>query len=89
MGTDTGGKAYPSRELIRTLRDIGESAPEATECLDLGMTLLDWFAGQALMAFGHRNISADLTDAQYALLAYDKAAAMVAEKRRRESDGDD
>jgi len=71
MTSDTGGSAFSS----------GVDAPGV---LIFGMTLLDWFAGQAL---GDQNVW-DCTQ-PYESLAKDSyaiAAAMIAEKRRREAD---
>lgn len=71
---DTGGPAFPCEE-IRTPDGKGW-VPGAS-----GMTLLDWFAGQALAIFADNRVdpSADVL----ARAAYDAAEAMLAEKRRR------
>lgn len=72
---DTGGPAYPYM-----LAHIEQ--PHAA-----GMTLLDHFAGQALAGWSeshHRmNPFPDCADGM-ARVAYNIAAAMLAEKRRRE-----
>lgn len=76
---DDGGPAFPTHHRF----DKGASA--INEWTD-GMTLLDYFAGQAitgLLANDERSGS----PTEFALDAYLFAAAMIAEKRRRESDG--
>lgn len=56
-----------------------------------GVTLLDWFAGQALLGIWasdgpvYVNKLADCNLVTRAETAYRQAAAMIAEKRRRES----
>lgn len=68
MTTDNGGPAYP-------VPDDGSE----------GMTLLDWFAGQALVGLmTSQHTDANATEEAFAGDAYAQAAAMVAEKRRRE-----
>lgn len=95
---DTGGAAHPGRIEAddymardpraewREFRDSGDSASWP------GMTLLDWFAGQALAgiaAFMEADRSCCENDSNLAertsRYAYDIAAAMVAEKYRREA----
>ena len=79
--TDTGGQAFACQ--YSKYENQG------------GMTLLDYFAGQALAGLTDRDNDgiatvAKKTDSEYedvaALYAYGIAAAMIAEKRRRESD---
>ena len=65
---DTGGSAFP--------------AGNATD-IDYGMTLLDWFAGQALAGF-LANCNSSGSRAAFTKDAYDYATAMITEKRRRE-----
>jgi hypothetical protein len=69
---DLGGLAFPVTPTDRT-GQISDTQP--------GMTLLDYFAGQAMTvllskdSFGHRDLSYE---------AYDMARFMIAEKRRLE-----
>lgn len=88
---DTGGPAFPrATPPVYVNRDDPDSL--YWEEQRSGMTLLDWFAGQALsgiMAAGRSKgsevigfISADVATRQ----AYHYADAMLAEKRRREND---
>lgn len=87
---DTGGPAFPTPAVID--HDTGEVAIDVVP----GMTLRDWFAGQAmqwvidayvnnteeLFDFGNRS---DMTPSQYvATVAYELADDMIAEKRRSE-----
>ena len=72
---DTGGPAFPARGEI--LMGIGSKIAINTE----GMTLLDWFAGQALATLPS-NQKADYLAKE----AYRTAKAMLAEKRRREGE---
>ena len=91
MNTNTGGPAFPQHgwskdpEVLRRMKDQG------------GMTLLDWMAGQALaavvadsLAFNLRMIEAGehpaIKESDVAKQAYVYAAAMLAEKARREAD---
>lgn len=73
MKTDTGGEVYPSGEL-------------AGYEPSFGMTLLDHFAGLAMQAlvtsdnWGPKDYDRETADRAYGI-----AAAMVAEKRRREA----
>ena len=48
------------------------------------MTLLDWFSGQALTRVV-TNLDADASCSNVAALSYEYAAAMLAEKKRREA----
>ena len=48
-----------------------------------GMSLRDWFAGQALIAIvGHPNCASEATDAFLAKCAYDYADAMLAARSK-------
>lgn len=73
--------------------DGGSAYPNDMDCefsLDrFGMRLLDWFAGQLapqLMVLGLQS-SITYDPEHTARVAYSQAAAMVAEKRRREAGG--
>jgi len=70
----TGGSAFPYQEI-----DEGSY-------LDEGMTLLDYFAGQALAGMEANDVGWDLGHEDTARLAYSAAAAMIAEKHKRESE---
>lgn len=86
MSTDTGGPAFPGGSSF--VMGVTESSRPIR--VDTGgVTLLDWFAGQALMAMGEIDVEPceaedewfdDLADASYRC-----ARAMLAEKRRREA----
>jgi len=67
---DRGGQAFPNPE-------TENFEPE------IGMTLLDYFAGQALAGL-LANPEKDYAYADAADFAYRQADAMIAEKRRRE-----
>lgn len=69
MSKDEGGPAFP----VNWLKDVGDS----------GMSLRDWFAGQALM--GLMSAYCDNHD-QTARWAWEYADAMIVEKRRPEAE---
>ena len=71
MSTNTGSQAFPG--------------PHWSEG-ETGMTLLDWMAGQALVAIPHIGCGYGLETGEIAHEAYNIAAAMLAEKARREAD---
>ena len=68
-----GGPAFPY-----TIQGING---EAQAC---GMTLGDWFAGQALASMAHPEATGDATAS--AAFAWEVSDAMLAEKAKRESD---
>lgn len=68
---DTGGPAWPSQRPC-LCEQCGEAAAYG------GMTLLDWFAGQAVASGSGQRCTAEEI--------YTMAAALVAEKRRREGE---
>jgi hypothetical protein len=72
---DDGWTAFPSI-------DYENGMDALVEVYRPGMSLLDWFAGQALPRFAARVIASS----EIAKLAYDIADAMIAEKRRREKE---
>lgn len=81
-----GGPAFPNhanRE-VETLRGIGAEVVGTA-----GMSLLDWFAGQALMGMIASSPVVDRTDPKavnkprWAKRAYEFAQAMVAEGKRQ------
>ena len=73
MKTDTGGPAFPVPSYVNS---NGETFSSNIQ----GMTLLDWFAGQAMKEF--LRTSSDC--AWVASLSYEQAEAMIVEKCRRE-----
>lgn len=79
MNSPDGGPAFPMSDLSGY--GIG---PEYPAC---GMSLRDWFAGQAMAAFAINPSAYESVrdDPSCAARAYDLADAMIAEKRRRES----
>lgn len=70
---DTGGPAFP----------VVEIHPVHGSRIDLGMTLLDWFAGQALCGLLSDHTIERVTPEGYAQSAYDYAEAMIAERMKR------
>jgi hypothetical protein len=72
---NTGGPAFPCQPCDRQGQPVAEMSP--------GMTLLDWFAGQALAGMC-ANPHRDLGWSGGAQDAYKHAVAMLAEKQRRE-----
>jgi hypothetical protein len=70
---EDGGPAFP-------LQDWDECIHSRRT--ETGMTLRDWFAGQALVALPHIGCGADLTPTELALSAYQMADAML--KARKE-----
>lgn len=67
-----GGAAFPSQ--LREARDPGDHDPQA------GMSLRDWFAGQALAGLAASPM--DMPAEAYGLTAYTIADAMLAERAR-------
>jgi len=63
--------------------DGGPAYPTLSTCR-LGMTLLDWFAGQTVAGLNACESNAAESHHALAQMAYDQAEAMIAEKRRRE-----
>jgi hypothetical protein len=75
---DDGGWAFPATWEEMDRNDFPETFIRS------GMSLLDWFAGQALAGRLADNEMCG-TPTAYAAMAYTDATAMLAEKRRRES----
>jgi len=67
---DDGGQAFPMADRDDSMK---------------GMTLEDWFAGQALTGLLEPTMMGAFENEQIAKSAYDLAAAMVDEMRRREN----
>lgn len=70
MAKKTGGPAFPQTELDKALYTHG------------GMTLRDYFAGQALAGL-LSDIECNPTSEEAAKIAYDFAEAMILEKDKR------
>jgi len=71
---DTGGSAFPVQEW---------SGPNDQMIWpENGMTLRDWFAGQAMAAFITKGASASSSTSATAAIAYAYAAAMLAERKK-------
>ncbi len=81
MTTDTGGNAYP--ETVTFTSENCPALPRAYGCE--GMTLLDYFAGQVIVSLAALPQYQAVDDCILAHASYSLAAAMVAEKRRRET----
>lgn len=75
MSANTGGPAFPLAASTGDPRD-------GVYCQN-GMTLLDWFAGKALEGL-LANPLTRASEETVASAAWDQAAAMLAEKLRRE-----
>ena len=91
---DTGGPAYPTRGSVTFIQNT-DGTRTATPADTGGMTLLDWFAGQAMAGIlGNPALANAITKRHPKNIdsvewvvdaAYVTAAAMLAEKRRREA----
>jgi hypothetical protein len=66
---DDGGQAFPSADSQHPNGDVEYGKP--------GMTLRDWFAGQALIAIPHIGCGSDLNALEIAKDAYVFADAML------------
>ncbi len=80
----TGGPAFPQTKIVAS----GEGFYEGP--INYGMTLLDWFAGQAIDKVVYRWKDSETTSAEerpfpkdLAKACYDYAEAMIAERKRR------
>lgn len=69
---DDGGPAFPTE--VRTIA--------GTKTIGEGMSLRDWFAGQALAGL-YANSNEEWPAAAAVLCAYDTADAMLSERKRR------
>ena len=83
--TNTGGPAFPTQEMPQPEKQDG-TWDQDWQPLQEGMTLLDWFAGQAMQGmlsfYGNEDERANYPD--LAALSYAAAEEMIAEKQRRE-----
>jgi hypothetical protein len=83
---NNGGPAFPQFEVVATERDGHGDMIEAYTTATGGMSLRDWFAGQALAGYfaychaGHQN-TATMPTAEY---IYQMADAMIAARRASE-----
>ncbi len=75
-----GGAAFP---VTKEVRHIGSSEVHFG---DPGMTLRDWFAGQAVAKMSGANFASFSTCDSIASVAYKIADAMIDEKRKREGE---
>lgn len=91
---DDGGPAYPVERTYRRRPRYGEEGDQIVTEHNDGMSMLDWFAGQATVGMV-AEISGEQWGAirdgttyplhkEVARFIYDLAEALVAEKRRRE-----
>ena len=74
-----GGPAFPHSS--QPLDAQGN--PMCGEHSEWGMTLRDWFAGQALVAIPHIGCGADLETRELAEAAYQVADAMIEARERK------
>lgn len=74
---DTGGPAYPTVPKNHGYEDTYGTGSGS------GMTLLDWFAGQALCGLLSDHTIERVTPEGYAKSAYDYAEEMIAERMKR------
>jgi hypothetical protein len=62
-------------------KDGGQAFPRGNGCWSYGMTLRDWFAGQALASAG----SSSLDAVRIAKACYERADAMIAARENGET----
>lgn len=72
---DTGGSAFPQSDSVVW-------PTRQTKFGEAGMTLLDWFAGQALAGFLSVHDNQRYQNHEVAAISYNVATAMIAERRR-------
>ena len=70
MTKDNGGLAFPTSMDVEFLRTPAGK-------LQSGMTLRDWFAGQALLGLGRAWLNGGADDAMLAQFSYQVADAML------------
>lgn len=75
---DDGGPAFPTKGPPRKIRT---ATSEYYEDENHGMSLRDWFAGQALAGICAHNDTWGLTDAPLAKAAYQIADAMLSARK--------
>lgn len=79
----TGGPAYPVKVTNTTSQTVAlqeEEIPGHTEFYFTGMTLRDYFAGQALFGLYANHGTMDLPQDAIAITAYSMADAMLKER---------
>jgi hypothetical protein len=76
MKTETGGPAFPT---VTSREELSAEGYRTIHDRENGMTLRDWFAGQALAGMFSRDTydPGQATDEQRAALAYRQADAML------------
>lgn len=79
---DDGGPAFPRPASEDTVNGTLADGNHAVDS-QVGMTLLDWFAGMSLQGIRSRPNDAHFNPAKVAGHAYDDAAAMLAERAKR------
>jgi hypothetical protein len=77
---DNGGPAFPQFDVIAGDRDGHGDAIEAYTTATGGMTLRDWFAGQALASMAHQ-FPENIIWSNVAFEAYEAADAMIAARK--------
>lgn len=97
---DDGGPAFPGersmwaydpsktrvvRESVTAIEYEGQ-APHAVQTRHDGMSLRDWFAGQALAGLASASDTASWPSDEFASMAYTIADAMLAERRKESTD---
>lgn len=78
MTKDAGGPAFPGEVYSGTANGVKQFEPHS------GMTLLDWFAGQALLGLLSNPRTKHVIADEVSKNCYGMAKAMLAEKRKRE-----
>ena len=86
--TNNGGPAFPQFEVVAGERDGHGDAIEAYTVATGGMSLRDWFAGQALAgisatAMGAARKVGETHNQAHARWAYETADAMLAERAKK------
>ena len=77
-----GGSAFPSvHPLYKMDTRTGDVTVEAN-----GMSLYDYFAGQAMIGIIMADTNAQLNEEDTAQIAYQQANAMIIERERRKND---
>jgi hypothetical protein len=75
---EDGGPAFHSITI-----DNGDNYNAPTKYYHRGMSLRDWFAGQALAAIPHIGCGCDLKNEEFAKAAYQIADAMLAARKEK------
>lgn len=83
MPKDTGGPAFPRRQHNSIIDRYGNRPTVHGHGGHPGMTLRDWFAGQALLGFLQDELGND--PEWVAKCCYNQADAMIAERNKDES----